>query len=466
MQSWTVAYPALSPPWRSPYLALSLLAHLALFAGLMAAAPGMPAPGASPAQRAWIEASLQRTGAAELQKHVGRLEAIRRELEAGMATPRQSAGVGDAPRDPAALAARARQLSDAIRELDVAARAKALATLLRVPEAEARARLQAEAGKPAQARAQDKREIERQAEQAQAALQHARDAASAQRDGVPVRPDSGRPPAAAGPALRMAKGEGKQAGRAEAPGTGAGGSGAASQGDGKGAARGAGLDGARAGGPAGSAIPLPDRLGAGATPFGPSGRGAIPAVTGALHKARGATIGPGGAFSNRLLLDDWQVIGPFAGRRDRNYGANPAYAPERAVLLDAVYEGKDGRLLAWTSVKGSAYPLSPPVLAEDAVYYAYTEVRLDRDRDLWVWLGADDHARLWVNDELAYAGAADNKLWFFAQVHGADQDRLIQDWNMTEARRPVHFRKGVNRLLLKLSNGPKHVFFSVLLTPG
>ena len=117
-------------------------------------------------------------------------------------------------------------------------------------------------------------------------------------------------------------------------------------------------------------------------------------------------------------------------------------------------------------MKGGAYPLSPPVLAEDAVYYAYTEMRLDRDRDLWVWLGADDHARLWVNDELAYAGAPDDKQWFFAQAHGADQDRLTRDWNMTEARRLVHFHKGVNRLLLKLSNGPRHVFFSVVLTPA
>ena len=449
MQSWTVAYPAARPAWRSPYLALSLLAHLALFAGSMALGPGMPAPGASLAQRAWIEDSLQRTRVAELRKHVGRLEAIRRELETGGAAP--AGRRGDAPRDPAALAARARQLSDAIRDLDVKARTKALAALLRIPDPEARARLLAGTGKPAQAQlpAPTKREIERQAEQAQAALQHARDEAARQRDGVPLRRHAGATPAAAGSALRMAKGDGKQAGWAEAKGSGAGGSGEASRGNGSGAAPGAGLDGARAEGRSGSRIPLPDRLGAANKPFGPSGTGAIPAAGGALHKARGATIGPGGALTDRLLLDDWQVIGPFAGRRDRNYGANPAYALERAVLLDAVYEGKGGRLLGWTSVKGSAYPLSPPVLAEDAVYYAYAEVRLDQERDLWVWLGA-----------------ADSKLWFFAQVHGAGQERLIRDWNMTEARRLVHFRKGVNRLLLKLSNGPKHVFFSVVLTPG
>lgn len=462
MQSWTVAHPAVGPAWKSPYLALSLLAHLALFTSLMAAGPGRPAPAAGREQHERIEASLQRTRLAELQKHVERLEAVRRELEAGEAAPRQPAGEAAAPRDPAALAARARRLSAAIRELDIKARAQALASLLRIPAPEARARLLAEAGKPAPAPV--KREIERQSEQAQAALQHARVQAARQRDGVPLQRNPGAVPATAGSWRRTAKGEGKQAGWAEARGKGAGGSGEA--GHGSGAARGAGVDGARSGGPAGTAMPLPDRLGAGARPFGPSGTDAIPAVTGALHKARGATLGPGGEFANRLLLDGWQVIGPFAGRRDRNYAANPAYAPERAVLLDAVYEGKGGRLLGWAPLKGGAYPLVPPVPAEDAVYYAYTEVRLDRDRDLWLWLGADDHMRLWVNDELAYAGSTDSKLWFFAEAHGAGQDRLIQDWNLTEARRLVHFHKGVNRLLLKLSNGPRHVFFSVVLTPA
>jgi len=472
MQSWTMTpgtYPAAGAGWRSPYLAVSVLAHLALLGGLMAVGPGTPTQAASQAQRERIEASLQRTRVVELQQHVERLEAIRRELEEGGAR-RQPAGE-DVPvqaGDPAALAARARQLSATIRDLDTGARAKALAALLHIPDAMARARLVAEAAKPAQANvlAPARRDIERQAEQAQAALQHARNEAARQRDGVRVRRGPGATPPADGQAPRMATEEGKQTGWAAAKGSGAGGSGDASRDKGGSAAPGAGLDGRHDGGPAGTAIPLPERLGAGAMPFGPSGTGFIPAVTGTLHKVRGATIGPGGEFGNRLLLDDWQVIGPFPGRRDRNYAANPAYAPERAVLLDAVYEGKGGRLLGWTSVKGGAYPLSPPVLAEDAVYYAYTEMRLDRDRDLWVWLGADDHARLWVNDELAYAGAPDDKQWFFAQAHGADQDRLTRDWNMTEARRLVHFHKGVNRLLLKLSNGPRHVFFSVVLTPA
>lgn len=168
----------------------------------------------------------------------------------------------------------------------------------------------------------------------------------------------------------------------------------------------------------------------------------------------------------RLLLDHWYIIGPFAGNKDRNFANNPVYPPERAVLLDAVYPGKNGQLLSWQYTGGARYPVAPQRLSEDAVYYAYTEVRLDAERDLRIWAGADDHLRLWVNDELAYGGDGSSKRWFFSSVHGPAQSRLIEDWNMNEATRVVRFHKGVNRILVKLSNGPAYVFFSVVLTPA
>lgn len=109
------------------------------------------------------------------------------------------------------------------------------------------------------------------------------------------------------------------------------------------------------------------------------------------------------------------------------------------------------------------YPLISPDEAEDAVDYGYTEVMVDKDEDLTAWVGADDDAQLWLNDRMVWRGGSAGKGWFFERIYSCYDDD-VRDYNLSEGRRTVHFRKGRNTLFFKLSNGPTRLLFSLVLT--
>jgi len=134
------------------------------------------------------------------------------------------------------------------------------------------------------------------------------------------------------------------------------------------------------------------------------------------------------------------------------------------VVLDAAYRGKDGRVLTWRYLEAPTYPLQPPDMAEDSVYYGYTELMMDTDRDLAMWIGADDDVQVWINDGLAWKGGNVNKLSFFQKVYD-NWNGYAGAYNFNEGKVTVHFRKGRNKVFFKLSNGPNKAFFSMVLTP-
>ena len=177
----------------------------------------------------------------------------------------------------------------------------------------------------------------------------------------------------------------------------------------------------------------------------------------------GRVIGPGGTYANRVWVNRWYVIGPFDGRHGAGLFANYRHPPEQGVVLDAAYRGKGGRLVKWDYVDMARYPLEPPVHAEDAVYYGYTELMLDAEQDLTIWVGADDDVQLWLNDRLVWQGGNANKDSFFGRVYET-RNTFVRDYNLSEGKRVVHFRKGRNKLFFKLSNGPTRIFFSLVLT--
>lgn len=197
------------------------------------------------------------------------------------------------------------------------------------------------------------------------------------------------------------------------------------------------------------------------------GAGQIPQLgAGPVIKAQGRMLGAGGPYANRVYVNSWYVIGPFPGRREKGTAGDPHYPPEQVVLLDAVYRGKDNRLLKWEYHNGASYPLIPRVHADDAVYYGYTEVLLDQERDLMVWLGVDDDAQVYLNDKLIWQSDNTNKGWFFETVY-RNRTAFEQDFNRTESRTVVRFKKGRNRIFFKLSNDRQEMFFSMVLTqPG
>jgi hypothetical protein len=175
-------------------------------------------------------------------------------------------------------------------------------------------------------------------------------------------------------------------------------------------------------------------------------------------------FGPGGEYANRVYLNSWYVIGPFPGQHGEGMFSNPPHPPETAVLLDAVYYGKDQRVLRWHYVTAQSYPLIVTNNIEDSVYYGYTEVSVDQDCDLTAWIGADDDAQIYLNDRLVWKGGNVNKGAYFEAVYNQDRGYL-RDYNRTEGRRVLHFNKGRNKLFFKLSNGPNGAYLSFVLTP-
>ena len=182
-----------------------------------------------------------------------------------------------------------------------------------------------------------------------------------------------------------------------------------------------------------------------------------------MIKAKGRMLGAGGQYTNRIYLNSWYLIGPFAGRHGAGLFNNPKYPPEDAVLLDAVYRGKDNRLVKWEYVNDPSYPLIPRDHAEDAVYYGYTEIWMDQERDLMVWIGADDDARVHLNGKVMWKGGNWNKQWFWDTLYGSS-NTYVRDYNRTEGKKIVRFQKGRNTIFFKLSNGPTRLFFSMVLT--
>jgi len=162
------------------------------------------------------------------------------------------------------------------------------------------------------------------------------------------------------------------------------------------------------------------------------------AVTGRRIGATGA------AASDWMYIDTWYTIGPFPNPGRKNI--DTPYPPEAVVDLDATYPGKDGRTLHWQFVQAARPDVVPADPEEYGIYYAYTELWFDRDRDLWVAVGSDDKSTLWVEDQLVWMSS--------------DQ---LKGWQIGEGLRYVHFKHGRNRILLRCENGWRGVAFSMTL---
>jgi len=179
-----------------------------------------------------------------------------------------------------------------------------------------------------------------------------------------------------------------------------------------------------------------------------------------LRTAAGRVFGAGGTFAQRVYLDTWYVIGPFAGRGAESQQAG--YPPEEDVDLDAAYPGPEGRTLTWQFTSRGFYPFVPPDRRMDAVYYAFTEIRLDDDRDVWFSFAADDESTMWLDERLVWVSSPGDKPWYHPPYYARDE--LVGSLSLTEGRRRVHLAAGVHRLLFKLCNADGHPFFSVVLS--
>lgn len=182
---------------------------------------------------------------------------------------------------------------------------------------------------------------------------------------------------------------------------------------------------------------------------------------GTFRLGAGRSFGSGGVAADRVFVDSWYLIGPFQGVGAQSQDAD--YPPEQEIDLDAAYRGKDGQLLRWQYMQFSRYPIVPPIRAENAVYYGFTELDLDKERDVVFAMGADDDAKVWLNGRLIWKSGRGDKPWYHANFKNEAGSRIAQ-MNLSEVNVPVHLRKGHNTVLFKLYNGPMNLFFSLVIS--
>ncbi len=240
------------------------------------------------------------------------------------------------------------------------------------------------------------------------------------------------------PSVEMGNAESGSAGSG-APGAGTSGAAAA---DGKG---GSGKPGQASSGPGSGQGAGGRGVGAGYG-FRTPGDYGLPSVGEPLDSIPGRKVhGQGqGSGSKWMFIDTWYVIGPFPNPQRRNIDTK--FPPETVIDLDAAYLGKDDQPVRWEFYQASRAQMRPPHEEPYAIYYAYTNLWFDEERDMWIAVGSDDYSKLWINNMLVWASGSVQK-----------------NWKPNEGYRKVHFKKGLNRVLYRIENGQNACIYSLML---
>lgn len=417
---------------RHPYLALSALAHVVFVVALLVWGGQVHWAEQSRRNQALFTRTAEHAKAMQRQSRSSALERMQREL----------AGRGDdadesdlSPLSPAEQLQRARVATEAILAQVQQLKAQELAKLAEIPLEQAQQQLAADAPVLPESGDIDAQmgaleEVARQA-LADIAAQQAR--------------------AAQGSPASSALAQSADAGGGVAGGQGHGTNGGAGLGDGDGSGRGIGRGrGGHDGEGGGGGTYVDHRV------YSHSRTVQIPP---ARRLGTGRRFGAGGQFADRVYLNTWYVVGPFAAAGSSSM--NQVYLPELGIDLDGAYEGRGGRVLRWQFVQNGSYPMVPQPRAENSVYYALTEIHVDHDQDVWLDIGADDDSKLWLNDTLVWTSDDRDKLWYhvpFFKLDGA-----LGNYALAEVSVRVRLRAGANRVLFKLYNGVDLMFFNVVL---
>ncbi|MCC7424528.1 MAG: hypothetical protein IT428_30035 [Planctomycetaceae bacterium] len=139
---------------------------------------------------------------------------------------------------------------------------------------------------------------------------------------------------------------------------------------------------------------------------------------------------------------DWRLLGPFDAPGKTGFAKT--FPPETAVDLNAEYPGKSGEPIRWKPYHipdplGQADLIKAIAAEKEAVGYAYAEIRVENETKAQVRCGADDNISVWLNGERAFA----REQW----LNGTRLDRFVA---------PVTLKAGVNRVLVKICQGPQH----------
>ena len=154
-----------------------------------------------------------------------------------------------------------------------------------------------------------------------------------------------------------------------------------------------------------------------------------------------------------MYINSWYVIGPFPNPDRVNLRRR--FPPESVVDLEATYVGKNDKPIKWVFEQsrssggspGQRALLVPQSQQEYGIWYAYSEVFVDRECDLWLAVGSDDRSDIWLND-----------------MHVWGSSNELKSWRINEGFRRVHFQKGRNRLLARIENGWHAIMWSVCVS--
>jgi len=145
----------------------------------------------------------------------------------------------------------------------------------------------------------------------------------------------------------------------------------------------------------------------------------------------------------RNFVTDWYLIGPFPNLRVHDYdrpGLDSVFFPEKEINLSATYPGFYGDKLAWFRVNDgkSGYDMRLRQYFEPTefiVIYALTYVYSPLDQQVSMFVGSDDAAKVFINDQEVY------RFFDLMRVAAPDQDRI-----------EVTLKKGWNKVLIKAEN--------------
>jgi hypothetical protein len=139
---------------------------------------------------------------------------------------------------------------------------------------------------------------------------------------------------------------------------------------------------------------------------------------------------------------DWFLLGPFDAPETTGFDAS--FPPEQSIDLKAEYDGKDGARIRWKrrhtdDPLGQINLIQAIAPVKEAVGYAYAELQSADDVDCQLRCGADDNCTVWLNGEMIFSRLQ----W----LNGTRLDRFTA---------PAHLKRGTNRLLVKICQGPQH----------
>jgi len=146
------------------------------------------------------------------------------------------------------------------------------------------------------------------------------------------------------------------------------------------------------------------------------------------------------------FITHWHLLGPFDA--PGTTGFELVLPPEKQVKtrvdLKATYLGKGGGRIKWvrhhSSDRFGQSNLNQSIAAvKEAVGYAYTEVISPRTQAVQIRCGADDNLTIWLNGKQV--------LRRLQWLNGTRLDRF---------RTSVTLKKGRNRMLVKICQGPQH----------